>query len=480
VDESYFKYTDEPSSTGSPSILSPDMPPVDPSLGPTNPDLPGNPSKEPVLITSNGGTTRGAPLTKKGRRRGKVEIQEDRPGKEGLEGVGVGAVNVYLVVFRDGIISFHFDDISKHTQGVMDRLLSLEDGRTLSSDWIAHGLMDSIVDSFFPLIDYVEFEADDIDGKIVQHDELVDRQDPPSALELMAPSTAPPGFELQHQPASQTSSDLARLRAKLGRDSDSFSNEDEPSAAYEMKDFSRKPPAHYTTPSVPKSRTQRQLVPPAMLLLFYTLLSRFLLLLQLHPSQVHARRQRYRLKDPHTRFRTTHDFDRGKMLKRMTDTRRLITGLSRLLIPKSEVVGRLKKRAEEVAGRRSGYVGMQQAGLVGGEMVTYIGDVQGQSHSCLPLESTVDRHNPADPFTRKTPSTSSKTRPHPLDAIHPPPRRTNPRPSPTSLRLPTPRLCRRRSRDHRLLDPQTLRRHDWDPPDAVCVRDVLDERQRAA
>ena len=42
---------------------------------------------------------------RKGRRRGKVEIQEDRPGKEGLEGVGVGAVNVYLVVFRDGIIS---------------------------------------------------------------------------------------------------------------------------------------------------------------------------------------------------------------------------------------------------------------------------------------------------------------------------------------------------------------------------------------
>lgn len=32
--------------------------------------------------------------------------------------------------------------------------------------------MDSIVDSFFPLIDYVEFEADDIDGKIVHHDEL--------------------------------------------------------------------------------------------------------------------------------------------------------------------------------------------------------------------------------------------------------------------------------------------------------------------
>jgi magnesium transporter len=35
----------------------------------------------------------------------KVEIIEDNPGKEGLEGVGVGGVNVYLVVFKDGIIS---------------------------------------------------------------------------------------------------------------------------------------------------------------------------------------------------------------------------------------------------------------------------------------------------------------------------------------------------------------------------------------
>lgn len=37
--------------------------------------------------------------------REKVEIIEDNPGKEGLEGVGVGAVNIYLVVFADGILS---------------------------------------------------------------------------------------------------------------------------------------------------------------------------------------------------------------------------------------------------------------------------------------------------------------------------------------------------------------------------------------
>lgn len=38
----------------------------------------------------------------------KVEIIEDRLGKEGLEGVGVGVVNVYFVVFVDGIISVSY------------------------------------------------------------------------------------------------------------------------------------------------------------------------------------------------------------------------------------------------------------------------------------------------------------------------------------------------------------------------------------
>lgn len=40
-----------------------------------------------------------------GKGKEKVEIVEERPGKEGLEGVGVGAVNVYMAVFQDGIIS---------------------------------------------------------------------------------------------------------------------------------------------------------------------------------------------------------------------------------------------------------------------------------------------------------------------------------------------------------------------------------------
>ena len=80
--------------------------------------------------------------------KGTVEIVETNPGKEGLEGVGVGAINVYLVVFADGIVSvssslltfnrvqvfglstltcqFHYGDISKHIDRVRDKLSALD------------------------------------------------------------------------------------------------------------------------------------------------------------------------------------------------------------------------------------------------------------------------------------------------------------------------------------------------------------------
>jgi Mg2+ and Co2+ transporter CorA len=132
-----------------------------------------------------------------GRQGEKVEIVEDNPGKEGLEGVGVGAVNVYMAVFDDGIITvccvscvswetcmerlgyeemqthimtkgmqadeqFHFDDISKHTNRVRERVLSGAQQNT--ADGLAHGLLDSVVDAFFPLVRYVDGEVDDLDS----------------------------------------------------------------------------------------------------------------------------------------------------------------------------------------------------------------------------------------------------------------------------------------------------------------------------
>jgi magnesium transporter len=39
----------------------------------------------------------------------------------------VEATNIYLVVFKEGICTFHFEDISAHTEAVRKRLLHLEE-----------------------------------------------------------------------------------------------------------------------------------------------------------------------------------------------------------------------------------------------------------------------------------------------------------------------------------------------------------------
>ena len=39
----------------------------------------------------------------------------------------VEATNIYLVVFKEGICTFHFEDISAHTETVRKRLLDLEE-----------------------------------------------------------------------------------------------------------------------------------------------------------------------------------------------------------------------------------------------------------------------------------------------------------------------------------------------------------------
>lgn len=78
--------------------------------------------------------------------------------------IGVEAVNMYLIVFGDGIISFHFEDLQKHIDRVKERIQSFSlPSHYISPHWIAHALMDSIIDSFFPILSYVEKESDELD-----------------------------------------------------------------------------------------------------------------------------------------------------------------------------------------------------------------------------------------------------------------------------------------------------------------------------
>ncbi|OKP15120.1 hypothetical protein PENSUB_2162 [Penicillium subrubescens] len=76
-------------------------------------------------------------------------------------------VNMYVVVFREGVLSFHFSQ-TPHPANVRRRIRQLMDYLILSSDWISYALIDDITDVFGPLIQAIEDEVDEIDELIMQ------------------------------------------------------------------------------------------------------------------------------------------------------------------------------------------------------------------------------------------------------------------------------------------------------------------------
>lgn len=76
-------------------------------------------------------------------------------------------VTLYFVVFRDGVLSFHFSQ-SPHPANVRRRIRQLKNYLILSADWIAYALLDDVTDLFAPLIQSIEDEVDEIDDSILQ------------------------------------------------------------------------------------------------------------------------------------------------------------------------------------------------------------------------------------------------------------------------------------------------------------------------
>ncbi|PTB35293.1 uncharacterized protein TrAFT101_011377 [Trichoderma asperellum] len=73
--------------------------------------------------------------------------------------------NIYVIVFREGTLSFSFTPNS-HASEVRKRITALKDYVSLSSDWICYALIDNIVDSFAPVINQIELEADAIEDEV--------------------------------------------------------------------------------------------------------------------------------------------------------------------------------------------------------------------------------------------------------------------------------------------------------------------------
>lgn len=76
-------------------------------------------------------------------------------------------INFYVVVFREGVLSFHFNP-TPHSANVRRRIRMLRDFMVLSSDWISYAIIDDITDVYAPLIQSIEEEVDDIDAAIVR------------------------------------------------------------------------------------------------------------------------------------------------------------------------------------------------------------------------------------------------------------------------------------------------------------------------
>ncbi|KAG0156657.1 hypothetical protein PDIDSM_3838 [Penicillium digitatum] len=86
--------------------------------------------------------------------------QKDKTSEEFLE-----PVNFYMVVFRDGVLTFSFEE-NPHASNVRRRIGKLRDYVSLSSDWICYAMIDDIVDSFGPVIRDVELESEAIEDHV--------------------------------------------------------------------------------------------------------------------------------------------------------------------------------------------------------------------------------------------------------------------------------------------------------------------------
>ncbi|KAM4062233.1 corA-like Mg2+ transporter protein [Hirsutella rhossiliensis] len=92
------------------------------------------------------------------------------------DGVEYEPFNIYVLVFREGTLSFSFAPNS-HASQVRKRITALKEYVSLSSDWICYALIDNIVDSFAPVIRTIELEADAIEDEV-----FVMRQDDSSSF----------------------------------------------------------------------------------------------------------------------------------------------------------------------------------------------------------------------------------------------------------------------------------------------------------
>jgi magnesium transporter len=76
-------------------------------------------------------------------------------------------LNMYIIVFHEGVITFHFSP-TPHPINVRRRARLLRDYITVSSDWISYALIDDITDGFAPMIEAIDDEVTRIEDSILR------------------------------------------------------------------------------------------------------------------------------------------------------------------------------------------------------------------------------------------------------------------------------------------------------------------------
>ncbi|KAF8202921.1 hypothetical protein BJ912DRAFT_798732, partial [Pholiota molesta] len=235
----------------------------------------------------------------------------------------IGEANVYLAVFKDGICCFHFTDVSEHTDRVRNRMVLLEQVINMSSDWIAHDILDSIVDSFFPFLQEIEKEVTAIDNMVYYLGDF--------------------------ESVSASDSLQSSIMGKRSQEEKEQQGDDK-----EAKDDAMGLQKYYTSAEKLREAYRPRFVSP-----------------RLSPRLLYRRLKRHVGNGWRALWWAKAESlpsARQTTLRRMARTRKLVTVLGRLLATKSDVVTQIRKRLAKAG---AGVHGSEEL-----EVAVYMGDVQ--------------------------------------------------------------------------------------------------------
>jgi magnesium transporter len=119
-------------------------------------------------------------------------------------------------------VQFHFEDIGEHADRVRQKIIEFEQTIQMSSDWISHGLMDSMVDAFAPMIQKIDREVEGVDSLITNLNSHLESVVPQSEITIVAGSSdaieeKAEELEKSEKPAPPTSRVQFKLPLRLRR-----------------------------------------------------------------------------------------------------------------------------------------------------------------------------------------------------------------------------------------------------------------------